>query len=42
MTSLPTPEQWVITRMTEAEVAEMIEEHIDFIDKDGWSVHLPA
>jgi hypothetical protein len=40
MTGLPTPEQWVITRMTEAEVAEMIEEHIDFIDKDGWSVHL--
>ena len=40
MTSLPTPEQWVITRMTGVEVAEMIEEHIDFVDDDGRSVHL--
>jgi hypothetical protein len=40
MTGLPTPEQWVITRMTEAEVAEMIEEQIDFVDQDGRSVHL--
>jgi hypothetical protein len=40
MTSLPTPEQWVIVRMTEAECAEMIEHHIDFVDRDGRSVHL--
>jgi hypothetical protein len=46
VTSLPTPQQWVIKRMSEAEVAEMIERHIDFYkeDKDGnrRSVHLPA
>ena len=42
MTSLPTPQQWVIKRMSEAEVAEMIERHIDFVDKDGRSVHLPT
>jgi hypothetical protein len=40
MNSLPVPEQWVIVRMTEAECAEMIEQHIDFVDKDGRSVHL--
>jgi hypothetical protein len=27
--------------MNEMEVAEMLEEHIDFVDKDGRSVHLP-
>ena len=42
MTSLPTPEQWVIKRMSEAEVGEMIERHIDFVDKGGNSVHLPS
>jgi hypothetical protein len=42
MTSLPTPQQWVIRRMTEPEVAEMIERHIDFVDEDGRSVHLPT
>jgi hypothetical protein len=42
MTSLPTPEQWVIKRMSEAEVGEMIERHIDFVDKRGNSVHLPS
>ena len=41
MTSLPTPQQWVIKRLGEIEVAEMIEHHIDFTDKDGRSVHLP-
>jgi hypothetical protein len=46
MTRLPPPEQWVLTKMSEIEVAEMIEEHIDFYeeDKDGnrRSVHLPT
>ena len=44
MTSLPPPEQWVLSKMSEVEVAEMIEEHIDYYteDKDGnrRSVHL--
>jgi len=30
MTKLPPPEQWVLRKMNEMEVAEMIEEHIDF------------
>ena len=42
MTSLPTPEQWVIRKMSLEETAEMIERHIDFVDKDGHSVHLPT
>ena len=46
MTSLPPPEQWVLSRMNEMEVAEMIEEHIDYytVDEDGnrRSVHLPT
>ena len=45
MTRLPPPEQWVLCKMNEMEVAEMIEQHIDFytVDKDGSerSVHLP-
>jgi hypothetical protein len=41
MTKLPAPEQWVLTKMNEMEVAEMIEQHIDFVDKEGNSVHLP-
>ena len=41
MTKLPAPEQWVLTKMNEMEVAEMIEQHIDFVDEDGNSVHLP-
>lgn len=40
MTSLPTPQQWVIRRMSKPEVAEMIERHVDFVDKHGFSVHL--
>jgi hypothetical protein len=40
MTILPTPQQWVIRRMSEPELAEMIERHVDFVDKDGESVHL--
>jgi hypothetical protein len=46
MTKLPPPEQWVLRKMTEMEVAEMIEEYIDFYveDKNGnrRSVHLPT
>src|SRR5262245_51961914 len=46
MTSLPLPEQWVLCKMSEMEVAEMIEKYIDFfkVDDDGTirSVHLPA
>ena len=46
MTSLPPPEQWVLSKMSEMEVAEMIEEHIDYytVDEDGnrRSVHLPT
>ena len=45
MTKLPPPEQWALSKMAEMEVAEMIEQHIDFytVDKDGneRSVHLP-
>jgi hypothetical protein len=39
---LPAPEQWVLQRMSEMEVAEMIERHIDYVDEDGCSVHLPT
>ena len=46
MTSLPPPEQWVLCKMSEMELAEMIEEHIDYytVDEDGncRSVHLPT
>jgi hypothetical protein len=46
MTRLPPPEQWVMSKMSEMEVAEMIEEHIDYYteDEDGnrRSVHLPT
>ena len=45
MTKLPPPEQWVLCKMNEMEVAEMIEQHIDFYaeNEDGnrRSVHLP-
>jgi hypothetical protein len=41
MTSLPTPKQWVIKRLSEVETAEMIERHIDFVDT-GRSVYLPT
>ena len=42
MTSLPTPEQWVIKRMSIEETAEMIERHVNFVDIDGRPVHLPT
>jgi hypothetical protein len=41
VTHLPAPAQWVIRPMNEMEVAEMIERHIDYVDEDGRSVHLP-
>ena len=41
MTKLPAPEQWVLSKMNEMEVAEMIERYIDYVDDEGQSVHLP-
>jgi hypothetical protein len=37
---LPPPEQPLLTRMEEPQLAEMIERHIDFIEDDGRPVHL--
>jgi hypothetical protein len=46
MTSLPPPEQWVLCKMSEMEVAEMIEKYIDFYKEDEEGnrrpVHLPT
>ena len=45
MSKLPPPEQWVLCKMNEMEVAEMIERYIDFYveDENGIrSVHLPG
>jgi hypothetical protein len=39
---LPPPEQWVIVRMNEMELAEEIERHIDYVDENGRSVRLPS
>jgi hypothetical protein len=39
---LPTPEQWVLSKLNEMELAEMIEASIDFINGKGRSVHLPT
>jgi hypothetical protein len=39
-TVLPAPEQWLLHRMNEMEVAEMIERYIDYVDENG--VHLPT
>jgi hypothetical protein len=45
-TKLPPPEQWMLCKMNEMEVAELIEQHINFYteDKNGIrrSVHLPT
>jgi hypothetical protein len=41
MAKLPAPEQWLLTRLSEAECAEMIEQHINYVDENGRSVHLP-
>src|SRR6516225_2098625 len=45
MANLPPPEQWVLCKMNEMEVAEMIEQHIDYYkEEDGICrpVHLPT
>jgi hypothetical protein len=39
---LPAPEQLSLVKMTEEEVAEDIERHIDYVDETGRSVHLPT
>ncbi len=41
-THLPPPEQPLLTRPDETQVAEIIEQHIDYIDPTGRSVHLGA
>ena len=41
-TELPAPEQVLLTRLSEAQLAEMIERHIDYTDLTGRSVHLAA
>jgi hypothetical protein len=41
MTKLPAPEQWVLSKMNEIEIAEMIEQYIDYVDEEGSSVNLP-
>ncbi len=38
---LPAPEQWMLRQMNEIETAELIERHIDYVDDDDRSVHLP-
>jgi hypothetical protein len=37
---LPPPEQPLLTRLSEAQLAEMIERYIDYVDDTGRSVHL--
>jgi hypothetical protein len=39
---LPAPEYPLLTRLDQAEVAELIEEYIDYINKKFRSVHLPT
>jgi hypothetical protein len=39
-TRLPAPEQPLLTRLTEPQLAELIEGHIDYVDEAGHSVHL--
>jgi hypothetical protein len=39
---LPSPEEPLITRLDDAQAAELIEHHIDYVDAGGRSVHLPA
>jgi hypothetical protein len=40
-TSQEAPPQWVIHVMSETEAAELIERHIDFVDRNSRSVHCP-
>ncbi len=37
---LPAPEQWLLTRLDEMQLAELIEHHIEYTDKKGRPVHL--
>jgi hypothetical protein len=37
---LPAPEQWLLTRANEMQLAELVERHIDFVDGGGRNVHL--
>jgi hypothetical protein len=39
---LPAPEQWLLQRMNDMQVAEMIEQYIDYVDEADCSVHLPT
>jgi hypothetical protein len=39
-TRLPAPEQPLLTRLDEAQLAELIERHVDYVDTGGRSVHL--
>jgi hypothetical protein len=41
-TRLPAPEEPLLSRLDEAQVAEQIEQHIDYVGKKGRSVHLPT
>ena len=41
-TRLPAPKQHLLTVLSEAESAELIERHIDFVDGSGRSVHLAS
>lgn len=41
-TPLPPPEQPLLTRLSETQLAEMIERHIDYVDATGRSVHLAS
>jgi hypothetical protein len=42
MTALPKPDQWIIRKLSEQEMAEEIERHIEYYDpKTDKSVHLP-
>lgn len=40
MTRLPEPEQWLLTPMSEAECAEMIERYVEYVDVKGDPVQL--
>ncbi len=39
---LPAPEQPLLTRLGEVELAELIERHIEYVDREGRSVHLAS
>jgi hypothetical protein len=41
-TRLPAPEEPLLSQLDEAQLAELIEQHIDYIDDKGRSVHLPT